>query len=230
MKNPHNRNLKTLLDLAEKGNLEAQYDLALYYSEKQTGEDGTTITSQDDTLSAMWMKRAYENGHLDAQTEYANYLCEGRGCERNLIMAFELYNDAIAKGHSRAALCWGIEYMLQQDYVRAFEFYALSNSMVVSTDNIRMGLCYYYGIGTPKNKALALEYFKSVNEAEDNGYDIDEANYLIGKMYLDGEIVQQSVDEARKYLELADRDGDHRSAQELLFIIGRTKDINSRAL
>lgn len=231
MKQPQTKDdWETLISAAENGNSEAQYNLAVYYGEELAAEDGAILAREGDALSALWMKRAYENGHLDAQKEYANYLCEGKGCERNLIKAFELYNDAIAKGDCRAALCLGIEYMLLQDYVRAFEFYARANSMAVIADKIRMGLCSYYGIGTPQNKAVALEYFKAVNEGEDTGYDVDEANYLIGKMYLDGEVVHHSLDEARKYLELADRDGDHRSAQELLLIIGRTKDINSRAL
>ena len=45
---------------------------------------------------------------------------------------------------------------------------------------------------------------------------------MIGKIYLEGEVVEKNIDKARYYLELADEDGDHRSAQEILIIIGRT--------
>lgn len=51
---------------------------------------------------------------------------------------------------------------------------------------------------------------------------MDEANYLIGRIYLEGEVVKQDLSKARLFLELADQDGDHRSAQELLILIGRS--------
>ena len=72
----------------------------------------------------------------------------------------------------------------------------------------------------------ASDIFKSVNNDVNSQYEIDEANYYIGKIYLEGEIVEQSIEKAGYYLELADSDGDHRSAQELLLIIGRSKFIN----
>ena len=46
---------------------------------------------------------------------------------------------------------------------------------------------------------------------------------MIGKIYLEGEIIEQSLEKARQYLELANKDGDHRSAQEILNIIGKEK-------
>lgn len=54
-------------------------------------------------------------------------------------------------------------------------------------------------------------------------YDIDQANYLLGQIYLQGDIVAKSVDQAREYLnlELADKDRDHYSAQVILQTIGR---------
>lgn len=48
-------------------------------------------------------------------------------------------------------------------------------------------------------------------------YDIDEANYLLGLIFLQ----DQNLDRARKYLKAADEEGDHRSAQEILRIVGR---------
>jgi hypothetical protein len=49
---------------------------------------------------------------------------------------------------------------------------------------------------------------------------------MIGKIYLEGEIVERSIETAKYYLELADNDGDHRSAQDLLLIIGRREIIS----
>jgi TPR repeat protein len=83
-------------------------------------------------------------------------------------------------------------------------------------------MCYYYGVGVNKDKLKALEIFKSITLPNVTPYEIDEANYMIGKIYLEGEVVEKNIDKARLHLELADKDGDHRSAQEMLIMIGRT--------
>jgi TPR repeat protein len=73
-----------------------------------------------------------------------------------------------------------------------------------------------------KDKLKALEIFKSIALPNVTPYEVDEANYMIGKIYLEGEVVKKDIYKARFHLELADKDGDHRSAQEILIIIGRT--------
>ena len=52
-------------------------------------------------------------------------------------------------------------------------------------------------------------------------YEVNEANFLLGQIYLSGKHVVKDIDIARKYLLLADIDKDHLLAQELLIIIGR---------
>jgi uncharacterized protein len=88
-----------------------------------------------------------------------------------------------------------------------------------------IGLSYYYGIGVQKDKAKALQLFLNLNEIFYAQFEVDEVNYLIGEIYLQGEVVEQDLEKARHYLELADSDGDHRSAQTLLILIGRSKTI-----
>ena len=83
-------------------------------------------------------------------------------------------------------------------------------------------MCYYYGVGVAKNKLKAFRFFKKLLKPGNllNGYETNEANYLIGKMYLDGEVVKRSLTKARYYLLLANEDGDHHSAEQILWIIG----------
>lgn len=73
-----------------------------------------------------------------------------------------------------------------------------------------------------KNRKKALEILESLDKEKNTPYEMDEANYLIGRIYLEGEVVKQDLSKARLFLELADQDGDHRSAQELLILIGRS--------
>jgi hypothetical protein len=70
---------------------------------------------------------------------------------------------------------------------------------------------------------VAFEMFNDISKAESGNYQyaVDEANYFLGKIYLDGEIVEKSIIKARTFLQLANADDDHRSAHELLMIIGK---------
>ncbi|MBK9508458.1 MAG: SEL1-like repeat protein [Cytophagaceae bacterium] len=52
--------------------------------------------------------------------------------------------------------------------------------------------------------------------------ELDEANYMLGKIYLEGEVIEKNIEKARFHFELADKDNDHSSAQEILLIIGRS--------
>jgi len=87
---------------------------------------------------------------------------------------------------------------------------------------LELALCYYYGIDTVEDKNKAMEIF--INISNDNmncQYDIDEANYYLGKIYLEGKIVAKSLEKARYYLKIANTDNDHNSANNLLLLIGR---------
>lgn len=217
----------SLLLLAKNGNSQAMYDIALLY------EDGWLIDNKeivkcDPQLAFNWTKRSYENGNLEATERYANYLSDGnyKYCEKDIELAMNLYEKAMKEGSNSATHNLGIEYRNKQKFEIAFEFYNKANSSESYSDELIIGLCFYYGIGTNINKLKAFELFKEINQVDNSPYEVDEANYLIGKIYLEGEVVEQSLELARKYLELADKDEDHRSANELLGVIGRAKMLN----
>ena len=124
-------------------------------------------------------------------------------------------------GNEIAAFNLGIEYRDSLDYESAFKCYEQSLQLGHPAD-FTIAKCYYYGIGIKKDQSKALLILKSDRIIESSQYEIDEANYLTGLLYLEGEVVDKSLETARYYFELADEDGDHRSAQEILFIIGRS--------
>ncbi|QQR99206.1 MAG: sel1 repeat family protein [Sphingobacteriales bacterium] len=216
-----------LLLKAENGDSEAMNEVSGYY-EDGWSYDKIEIVKCDKKLAFYWTKRSYESGNIDGMVRYANYLNDGiyEHCDKDIELAMKLYEKAMNNGSEIATFNLGIEYRNKQQFEKAFELYKKADSSENYYAELTVGLCYYYGIGTKKNKLKALEFFKSIDKHYNSEYDIDEANYFIGKMYLEGEVVEQSIETARKYLELADKDGDHRSAQELLLIIGRTRNIN----
>ncbi|MDM1073806.1 sel1 repeat family protein [Empedobacter brevis] len=217
----------SLLKNAESGNSNAMNEVAFWYENGLTIND-IEIIKIHPQLAFEWTKKSYDKGNLDGIVKYADYLSDGEYlyCEKNIEFAMHLYEKAMNEGSITATHSLGIEYRNKQNFEKAFELYQKANASSNFFPELSIGLSYYYGIGTPKNKIKALEIFKKIEIGNNSEYEVDEANYLIGKIYLEGEIVEQSIDKARQYLELADKDGDHRSAQELLIIIGRKQMIN----
>lgn len=217
----------SLLEKANNGNSEAMNELVFYYNNGLI-IDNIEIVKPDPQLSFEWTKKSYESGDIEGTITYAHYLSDGeyKYVERNIELAMELYEKAMNQGNLYATYSLGLEYRNKQNFEKAFELYVKSNRSEDFYPELTLGLCYYYGIGTPKDKLKAFEIFKIINTDINTQFEIDEANYLLGKIYLEGEIVEQSLDKARYHLELADKDGDHRSAQELLIVIGRSKFIN----
>jgi uncharacterized protein len=214
----------SLLDKAENGDSNAMNEVAFLFENGLTIED-KEIVQTNPQLAFEWTKKSYESGNLDGIIEYANYLSDGKYiyCDKNIELAMQLYEKAMNAGSLQAAHSLGIEYRNFQNFEKAFELYSKASPSSEFLPELSIGLCHYYGIGTQTDKTKAFEIFKQINIGHNSEYEVDEANYLIGKIYLEGEVVEKSIENARRYLELADKDGDHRSAQELLILIGRER-------
>lgn len=215
---------KILLAVAEKNDASAQLEVAMLY-ESGIEIDGNKLVEINETLAYYWIKKAYENGNTDALVHYADYLSLDKSCEKNLDLAIKLYEKGIDLGKPEAAFNLGIEYRNKQDFRTAFSYYSKSNSLSSNYANFTIAKCYYYGIGTEKNKLKALSILENIKFPESYGYEVDEANYMIGLLYLEGEVIEQSFDTARRYFELANIDEDHQSAKEILDILGRRGNI-----
>ncbi|MDR2205164.1 MAG: sel1 repeat family protein [Flavobacteriaceae bacterium] len=204
------------------GNAEAQFSLGILYEDEERikilrpNEKKTTYQKR----AFYWYKKASENGHSDAFLRYADCLSDGIGCKQDIDLAIKLYNIAIEKGWS-AYLNLATVYRDKQDFEQAFNLYKKAQELD-KADSLRIALCYYYGVGTTEDKGKAKKIFQFISERKiDTPYEIDEANYYLGRIYLEGKIVNKSLEKARHYLELANKDNDHNSANELLLIIGR---------
>lgn len=128
----------------------------------------------------------------------------------------KLYEEAIKAGSPTAAQNLAIEFRDQHKFKEAFLLYEKGGT------DFSIAMCYYYGIGVERNKLKAMRLFKKLLNSDIllSGYEIDEVNYMIGKMYLEGEVIKRSISKARHYLLRANQEGDHRSAEQILWIIG----------
>jgi TPR repeat protein len=213
-----------LLELAEAGDGSAQKEAASYYDFGLT-LSGVTIVPEDKLKAFEWYNRAYRNGNDDAIIRIADFLSEGIYCDLNIELAIGLYKKGIAKGSSIAATNLATVFRNEHDYTKAFELYNIAQD-IDKSNSLELAICYYFGIGTEKNSKKAyeilLEISQNISQFGHFQYDIDEANYLLGKIYLDGDVVERSIQKACYFLKLADTDNDHPSAQHLLAVIGRT--------
>ena len=216
------KELKELKKKSKDGDAESQYLLADYY------EDGLVIDHkvmlQPNAKKAFKLtKLAYENGNSAALIRYANYLAVGEVCEKNQRLAIKLYQQAIADKDSLGAVNLASLYSRNGNYKKAFEHYVLGEQLGYHC-SFELGLSYYYGLGTPQDITKAIKHFKKIlnEEYSYSEYEVEETNFIMGKLYLEGIHVAKSISKAIIHLKLANRENDHRSAQDLLFMLQET--------
>lgn len=217
---------KDLLSKAKKGDPIAQNEVGDYFSFGLKTKTNEVIVRQNFSSAFYWYEKAAMYGVTDALTNLADFLSEGKGCEKDIIKAIENYLFAIDKGSSRAALNLGTIYRDIGNFKNAFEYYCLADKMDKADYSFTVGLCYYYGVGVSIDKVTACKYFLKVSVDKlqrHTQYENDEANYILGHSYLTGEGVKKSLEKSKAFLKLANTDNDHRSAEQILFIIGQTK-------
>lgn len=115
--------------------------------------------------------------------------------------ALEKLNCLISEGVDEAWAYAGNLYEaggvgVDRDYSKAMHCYEQSIRRVGSV-GAYLGLIriYYYGLGVSPDYKKAFEFCLILSEHENNMH----ANFLIGKMYLDGIGVRKDIDEARRY-------------------------------
>lgn len=77
------------------------------------------------------------------------------------------------------------------------------------------------GLSSAMLRSKHSQFFKKKRE-DCTAYEYQEANYLLGKIYLEGDLKEMNLSKAREYLQLANEDEDHLSAKQLLLLIGKS--------
>ena len=216
-------NWKDLLNLAENGDREAQYEAGLFL-ENGLILDNVEIVKKDMQKSIEWYVKSHEKGLIDASIRYADFLSEGQHCTKDIDYAIKLYLRGIEQGNSIAANNLATIYRDQNDFETAFRLYQKAQELD-NVNYIQIAYCYYYGLGTVKDKKKAFDIFERISKDNSDNrncdFEINDADYYLGEFYLEGEIVEKSIETARMYLLKANKDNDHRNANELLLMIGR---------
>lgn len=215
--------LAKLKSRSKAGDADSQYLLANYY-EYGLMIDSKVQIKQNLKIAFKLTKLAFENGNKEALISYANYLTNEDFSENNVKLGITLYKKAIRNNDSLGAVNLARYYSRKGKYKKAFDNFLLSEKLG-GYFLFDIGLCYYFGIGTKQNFEVAIKYFRSVvkNEKWCSEYEFEESNFILGKLYLEGIHLKKSILKSKFHLETANRENNHRSAQDILIMLKRTK-------
>lgn len=153
--------MTNLINLAEKGNAEAQYELSVRYFYG----DGVP---QDYAKALMWIQKAATKGLVDAQYDLAVCYEKGDIVEQNYFIAVEWYKKAAKNGHSGAmtnlALLYSLGRGCNQDYKLAIAWWEKAANLGDANAIYNLGVSYAEGKIIHKDLAKATELFLHAEE------------------------------------------------------------------
>ena len=169
---------------------------------------------QDDAEAAQWYRRAAEQGHAEAQEALGTMYLRGEGVEQDDVEAARWCRRAAEQGHVMAifdlCLMYGVGRGVEQDDAEAERWYRRfavhPNSLMSSVRDVE------------------LDYSEPVRwwrRAAKKGH--AEAQWVMGRLYLQAELVEQDDAEAAQWYRRAAEQG-HAEAQQdlgLVYIGGR---------
>jgi len=116
----YDADITSLIELANQGNVKAQYQLGLIYLKGQEVERNVFEAIR-------WFHKAAEKGHLKAQFSLGKAYANGKAVDEAVVW----YTKAAEGGHPRAQNNLGLMYAtgegVQRDYIQAYKWWLLSS-------------------------------------------------------------------------------------------------------
>ncbi|KAF9168383.1 hypothetical protein DFQ26_009006 [Actinomortierella ambigua] len=245
--------LANLLGVAERGDLDAQMEVASRF------RDGSSGATKNDQLAFKWYRRAADQGNADAQYQLGELLNLGRVAGRSHIGAIPWYFKAANQGHASAqtALGWAYQYgrgvevnEIESDYwylkaamqghTKAHRILAGQNRRRVESisrcrlaaeqgsknDQFSLGLMHMHGRGMEQDNLKAVQWFR---KAAEQGH-ID-AQFNLGMMLKEGgQGIEENDEEAAAWLQKSATRGQSQSQYHLatMYEYGRGVEQNDR--
>ena len=177
---------------AEKGDVKAQKELA-----KRCQYDFRFSAS----ASALWFRKAAEQGYAVAQERLGNCYSAGLGVIQDKAEAAKWYRRAAEQGDTKAQTCLGECYFqglgVPQDYAEAIKWWRkVTEKVLDEVAATGLGKCYASGLGVQQDYSEAVKWFKKVAEQECFNA---EAQACLGSLYYAGLGVSQDYSEAAKW-------------------------------
>jgi hypothetical protein len=188
---------------AERGDMEAQYELGLCYR----AGDGV---AENPSLAFNWIYKSANQGYVKAQLLIGAYYSIGYGVEKNLTKSAYWVRKAAEQGNAQAQ--WGLGECYRNgegveiDDSQSVYWYQKAAQQGLSYAQNSLGKCYKVGRGVDQDYAKALYW---LSKAANQG--IDESYYQLGMMYELGQGVTKNEDNALLLYEKASQIYDEKS-------------------
>ena len=184
----------------DNGNVRAQYQLGLMYSQGQGVE-------RNYAEAADWYRKAADQRDAESQRRLAGMFEAGNGVEQSYAEAEKWYQKAADQGSKEAQYSLGLIYAYGkggvQSNTEAFRWFRKAAEQGYPPALYRLGSMYEYGTGISQNDEAALEMYR---EAAEKGYRL--AQRHLGYLYSSGIGAEQNLLEAEKWYRKAADQGD----------------------
>ncbi len=192
--------LNLLIDKANKGDPNAQYDLGWHYC------DGNGV-GQDYKKAIEWYTKAAEQENVDAQFELGRMYLYGCGVPKDYKEAAKWFTKAGEQGDADAQLKLGLMYEdsifhMPQDYNEAVKWYRKSAEQGNVNAQCALGMMYREGQGVSQDYQEAVKWYR---KSAEQGY--AGAQNGLGRMYENGKGVPEDYVQAYKWYILAEAQG-----------------------
>jgi tetratricopeptide (TPR) repeat protein len=151
---------KDLLAEAERGNAQAQYELAVIYQRKNRDSDAARL-----------FEKSAESGYAPAQLAIGLLYKEGYGFEKkDIVRAFQWFQKAAEQGLADAqyniACCYASGYGVKEDRCQAAQWFEKAAELDHADAQYKIGHCYMTGCGVDENDDKAIYWLQ---KAANNG-------------------------------------------------------------
>ena len=184
----------------DNGNVRAQYQLGLMYSQGQGVE-------RNYAEAADWYRKAADQRDAESQRRLAGMFEAGNGVEQSYAEAEKWYLKAAGQGSKEAQYSLGLIYAYGKGGVRsnteAFRWFHKAAEQGYPPALYRLGSMYEYGTGISQNDEAALEMYREAAEKGNRW-----AQRHLGYLYSSGIGAEQNLLEAEKWYRKAAEQGD----------------------
>ena len=199
--------VEALLQKADKGDAQSQYELAVHYATSRSGQ----LASNE---AVHWLRRAAEQGHAEAQSDLGLLYHRGLGVQPDAAEAAKWLRRAAEQGHTYSQADLGRLYYLgdgvPRDFAQAAEWYRKAAEQGLAEAQYNLAGLYSDGEGVSANPSQAVKWYR-----EAAGRGLAEAQYALAVALVGGEGARKNLAEAARWARGAAVQG-HAQAQFLL--------------
>lgn len=151
-----NHNSVTILNKANNGNAQAQYQLGLRYLKGKLVPDNDI--PEDHDLAIGWLKRSAQNGSEDAEYLLGTCYENGVGVTRDLTQAVKYYERSARAANRYAQYALGEFWAYSNKYDQALPWYTKSARQEYAPAQLALGKCLLNGLGCDRDDRTGLDW------------------------------------------------------------------------